>query len=99
VEARLKQIIAQVVDDAGGQVIEAEVMPDHGHLLVEVAPTVALSKLVQMLKGRSSRLLRAEYPVLCRGAALWSPSWFVATVGGAPLEVVRRYVENQEAAA
>ncbi len=98
-ETRLKQVIAQVVDEAGGQVIEAEVMPDHVHLLVEVPPTVALSKLVQMLKGRSSRLLRAEFPVLCRGAALWSPSWSVSTVGGAPLEVVRRYVENQKRAA
>lgn len=51
------------------------------------------------MKGRSSRLLRAEFPVLCPGAAPWSPSWFVSTVGGAPLEVVRRYVENQKRAA
>jgi len=99
VEDRLKQIIAQVVDEAGGQVIEVEVMPDHVHLLAEVPPTVPLSKLLQTLKGRSSRQLRAEFPVLRRGAALWSPSWFVSTVGGAPLEVVRRYVENQKRAA
>jgi putative transposase len=96
VETRLKQVIAQVVDEAGGQVIDVEVMPDHVHLLAEVPPTAALSKLTQMLKGRSSRLLRAEFPVLRRGTALWSPSWFVATVGGAPRGVVRRYVENQK---
>jgi putative transposase len=99
VEVRLKQIVAQVVDEAGGQVIEVEVMPDHVHLLVEVPPTVALSRLVQSLKGRSSKVLRAEFPALRRARALWSPSWFVATVGGAPLEVVRRYVENQKRAA
>lgn len=99
VETRLDQIVAQVVDEAGGRVIEVEVMPDHVHLLVEVPPTVALSKLVQSLKGRSSRVLRSEFPALRRARALWSPSWFVSTVGGARLEVVRRFVENQKRAA
>lgn len=98
----MKEIVAEVVAEARGEVIEVEVMPDHVHLLVEVPPAVALSKLVQSLnlKGRSSRLLRQEFPPpLRRLPALWSPSWFVSTVGGAPLEVVRRYVENQKAAA
>jgi putative transposase len=99
VEVRLKEIIAEVVAEANGEVIEVEVMPDHVHLLVEVPPAVPLSKLVQSLKGRSSRLLRQEFPALRRASALWSPSWFVSTVGGAPLEVVRRYVENQKLAA
>jgi len=75
------------------------VMPDYVHLLVEVPPVVALPKLVQKLKGRSSRVLRAEFAPLRRLPSLWSPSWFVSTVGGAPLEVVRRYVENQKRAA
>lgn len=98
VEARLKEIIAGVLDEVGGQVIEVEVMPDHVHLLAEVPPQVGLSRLVKLLKGRSSRQLRQEFPSW-RGArmrCLWSPSWFVSTVGGAPLEVVRRYVENQK---
>ena len=98
VEARLKEIIAGVLDEVGGQVIEVEVMPGHVHLLAEVPPQVALSRLVNLLKGRSSRQLRQEFPSW-RGArmcCLCSPSWFVSTVGGAPLEVVRRYVENQK---
>ncbi len=100
VEGRLKEIIGQVVGEAGGTVIEVEVMPDHVHLLAEVPPAVPLSRLMQMLKGRSSRLLRQEFPHLRRRMpVLWSPSWFVSTVGGAPLEVVRRYVENQKRAA
>jgi putative transposase len=94
VEARLKEIIAEAVAEAGG-----EVMPDHVHLLVEVAPAVALPKQVQKLKGCSSRMLRAEFARLCRLPALWNPSWFVSTAGGAPLEVVRRSVENQKQAA
>jgi putative transposase len=95
----LKQIIDQVVDGVSGQVTEVEVVPDHVHLLVEVPPTVALSKLVQRLKGRWSRVLRAEFPPLRRSPALWSRSWLVSTVGGATPEVVRRYVENQKRAA
>jgi putative transposase len=98
VEMRLKEIIAEVVAELSGNVIEVEVMPDHVHLLVEFPPAVALSKALQLLKGRSSRLLRAEFPRLGRLPSLWSPSWFVSTVGGAPLEVVRRYVENQKLA-
>lgn len=98
VERRLKEI-AQVVAEFGGVVIGVETMPDHVHLLVEVPPQVASSRLVQILKGRSSRLLRTEFPHLARMRCLWSPSWFISTVGGAPLEVVRRYVENQKVAA
>ncbi len=98
VETRLKEILGEVVAAGGGQVIQLETMPDQVHLLMEVPPTVALSGLIQKLKGRSSRQLRAEFPQLRRGRALWSPSWFVSTVGGAPLEVVPRYVENQKIA-
>lgn len=98
VEIRLKEIINEVVAECGGQVIQLETMPDHVHLLMEVPPTVALSGLIQKLKGRSSRRLRQEFSHLRRLPALWSPSWFVSTVGGAPLEIVRRYVENQKLA-
>lgn len=97
VPVRLKEIIAGVLSDLGGEVIEVEVMPDHVHLLAEVPPSVLLSKVGMLLKGRSSRMLRQEFP-RWRGArmrSLWSRSWFVSTVGGAPLAVVRRYVENQ----
>lgn len=99
IQTRLKQIVAEVVAEFGGMVIEVETMPDHVHLLVELPPQVAVSELVQILKGRSSRLLRQEFAHLARMKCLWSPSWFVWTVGGAPLEVVRRYVENQKVAA
>jgi putative transposase len=94
VDERVKVIIGAEV---GAEVIEVEVMPDHLHLLAEVPPTVPLSRLVGLAKGRSSRLLGMEFPRLRRLPVLWSPSWFVSTVGGAPLEVVRRYVENQKA--
>ncbi len=99
VDERLKEIIDDVCSEFDAEVIEVEVMADHVHLLVEIPPRVALSRFVQILKGRSSRLLRQEFPRLRRLPSLWTPSWFVSTVGGAPLAVVRQYVENQKAAA
>jgi putative transposase len=99
VEVRLKQIIGEVVAGFDGRVIEMETMPDHVQLLVELPPQVAVSQLVGILKGRSSRRLRQELPHLARMKCLWAPSWLVSAVGGAPLEVVRRYVENQKLAA
>jgi REP-associated tyrosine transposase len=91
--------IHEVVTEFGGMVIEVETMPDHVHLLVELPPQVAASNLVKILKGLSSRRLRQEFAHLARMKCLWAPSYFVSTVGGAPLEVVRRYVENQKLAA
>jgi len=99
IQTRLKQIIGEVVAEFGGMVIEVETMPDHVHLLVELPPQVAVSELVQVLEGRSSRGLRQEFAHLARMTCLWSRSWLVCTVGGAPLGVVRGYVEDQEVAA
>ncbi len=98
VERRLKQIIDVVAGEVGAEVIEVEVMPDHVHLLVEIPPTAPLSRFVKLVKGRSSRVLRQEFPRLRGLPSSWTRSWFVSTVGGAPLEVVRQYVENQKPA-
>jgi putative transposase len=98
-EERLKEIIREVVDEKGAWLIELECMPDHVHLLVEVDPQYGIHRLVKAIKGRSSRLLRQEFPYLTtKLPTLWTNSYFVATVGGAPLEAVKRYVENQKKA-
>ncbi len=74
-----------------------EVMPDHVHLVVEVDPQFGIHRLVKAVKGRSSRLLRTEFPWLrSRLPSLWSNSYFVATCGGAPLAVLKQYVEQQK---
>jgi putative transposase len=96
VERRLIEIVHDVCDELSVVVIGLETMPEHVHLLCENPPVVALSTFVGRVKGRSSRPLRQEFPRLQRLAALWSPSWFVSTVGGAPLDVIKRYVENQK---
>ena len=72
---------------------------DHVHLLVHFPPKVALSKLVNSLKGVSSRRMRREFPELARhywrANKLWSGSYFAGTVGGAPISVLRQYIEQQ----
>src|SRR2546421_11619362 len=76
---------------------ELEVMPDHVHLLVEVDPQFGIHRLVKLIKGRSSRYLRLEFPSLTtRMPSLWTNSYFVSTVGGAPLSVMKQYIENQK---
>ncbi|NMP24099.1 IS200/IS605 family transposase [Sulfobacillus harzensis] len=97
VDERLKDIIHQVAQEHDAEVIEMEVMPDHVHLLIEVDPQYGIHKLVKQLKGRSSRLLRQEFPWLTsRLPSLWTNSYFVSTVGGAPLAVIKQYIENQK---
>lgn len=96
-EERLKEIIAEVITEKGAWLIEMETMADQVHLLVEVDPQYGVHKLVKAIKGRSSRLLREEFPWLkSRLPSLWTNSYFVATVGGAPLSVIERYVETQK---
>ncbi len=97
VDERLKDIIRQVAQERGAEVIEMEVMPDHVHLRVEVDPQYGIHKLVKQLKGRSSRLLRQEFPWLkSRLPSVWTNSYCVSTVGGAPLAVIKQYIENQK---
>lgn len=97
VDVRLKTIVAEVVAETRSELIELEVMSDHVHLLVEVDPQFGIHKLVKTIKGRSSRLLRDEFPALrSRLPTLWTNSYFVSTVGGSPLAVVKQYIENQK---
>jgi len=97
VDTRLKEIIIDTVLEFQADLIELEVMPDHVHLLVEVDPQFGIHRLVKQIKGGSSRLLRQEFPALkSRLPSLWTNSYFVSTVGGAPLEIIKQYIENQK---
>ena len=97
VEERLKEILRAVADERRAEIIEMEVMPDHVHMLVEVDPQCGIHRLVKQMKGRSSRILRQEFPWLrSRLPSLWTNSYFVSTVGGAPLAVIKQYIENQK---
>ena len=96
VDVRLKQLIAEVCAERECNLIELETMPDHVHLLVECDPQYGIHRLVKQIKGRSSRVLRQEFDSLrSRLPTLWTNSYFVATVGGAPLGIIKQYVANQ----
>ena len=96
----LRAVFASVCSDFGAVLVEMEGEKDHVHLLVNYPPTVAISRLVNSLKGVSSRLIRKqELPTIARalwGKTLWSPSYFAGSCGGAPLEAVRMYIEQQD---
>lgn len=95
----LAAIFAKVCNDFEADMIECNGEDDHVHLLVNYPPKVALSKLVNSLKGVSSRLLRDARPEnharYGRDGALWSPSYFVGSCGGAPLSIIAEYVKSQ----
>ncbi|WP_028997949.1 IS200/IS605 family transposase [Azohydromonas australica] len=97
--AQLRVIFAKVCEDFEARLVEMDGEHDHVHLLVEYPPKVAVSALVNSLKGVSSRLLRRDRPDLAARywqGVLWSPSYFAASCGGAPIGIVRQYIEQQK---
>ena len=94
---RLKELIQETCVEINADIIEMEIMPDHVHLLIEVDPQYGIHKAVKLIKGKSSRILRQEFPELrSRLPTLWTNSYFVSTVGGAPLAIIKQYIENQK---
>ena len=97
--AEMRKICENVCSDFAATLVEFEGEADHVHLLVNYPPKVAVSKLVNSLKGVSSRLLRQKFPRLAgffRKSVLWSPSYFAASCGGAPIAIIRQYIEQQQ---
>ncbi len=93
---RLQQIIREVCTERDAPIETIETMPDHVQLLVACDPQFGIHRLVKQIKGRSSRLLRAEFPHLrSRLPTLWTNSYFVATTGGPTTEIVERFIESQ----
>jgi len=97
VDERLKVILQEVAVETDSEILEMEIMPDHVYLLLSVDPQYGINKLIKAMKGRSSNLLRKEFPWLkSRIPSLWTNSYFCATVGGTTLEAVKQYIENQK---
>ena len=96
----LRVIFAQTCLDFEAELVEFDGEDDHVHLLVNYPPKVAVSNLVNSLKGVSSRLVRKKnYPSIQKklwGNMLWSPSYFAGSCGGAPIAVIRQYIEQQQ---
>lgn len=95
----LEGLFRKVCLDFEAELVEFNGEDDHVHLLVNYPPKVAVSGLVNSLKGASSRVLRGQFPDLKKHlwkGALWSPSYFAGSCGGAPIEVIKQYIENQD---
>ena len=97
IDGRLKELLLDYAANISVDIMEMEIMPDHVHILLEVDPQFGIHKAVKSMKGYTSRILREEFPSLkTRMPTLWTNSYFVSTVGDAPLEVIKQYIENQK---
>ena len=99
VAERARELIRQICAARDVQIIRGAVSPDHIHILVVAPPQLAPAKLVQFIKGRSSRLLQQEFPALRKkywGQHLWARGYFCATVGAVDETTVMAYIENQK---
>jgi putative transposase len=95
----LKEIFYSICKDFEAELVEFDGETDHVHLLVNYPPKVSISKLVNSLKGVSSRLLKKTSPEIVSKywkGALWSASYFAASCGGAPISIIKQYIENQK---
>ena len=94
-----KEVVAEICKDFGAELKECNGEADHVHMLIQYPPTVQLSKMVNNLKSVTSRRMRANFIDL-RAAynkpVLWSRSYFAGSCGGAPLEIIKQYIQNQQ---
>jgi len=95
----LRTMFIKICTDFEATLVEMDGEDNHVHLLVQYPPKVSVSSLVNSLKGVSSRMLRLERPDLMRRywkGVLWSPSYFAASCGGAPINILKAYIEQQK---
>ena len=96
----LKEIFASVCQDFEAELVEFDGEKDHVHLLINYPPKVSVSRLVNSLKGVSSQLIRKKRYACIQdklwAGALWSPSYFAASCGGAPISIIKQYIEQQD---
>lgn len=96
---RLRELIRQGCEARGITIVQGSIGKDHIHILLSCPPSMAPNKIVQYLKGRSSRLLQEEFPEIKKrywGQHLWGRGYFCATVGSVTEETIRNYIANQE---
>ena len=95
---RLRELIRQGCESIGITIVQGSIGKDHVHILLSCPTTIAPSKIVQYLKGRSSKLIQNEFPELKKiywGQHLWAVGYFCATVGSVTEETIKLYIENQ----
>lgn len=94
-----KEVVAEICKDFGAELKECNGEGDHVHMLIQYPPTVQLSKMVNNLKSVTSRRMRANFidlRAVYNKPVLWSRSYFAGSCGGAPLEIIKQYIQNQQ---
>src|SRR5262245_961848 len=95
IRTRLEQIIHEVAAARGWTVIELAIQPDYVHLFIRADPNTLPSDIPRRIKGRSSQLLREEFPQLRKLPCMWTRSFFLSTAGNVSQEILQRYIERQ----
>ena len=97
VETRLKELLPELAEESGCTIDTMEVMPDHIHIFLKGNPTIPIHLIVKNLKGKSSSILRQEFPYLKkRLPCLWTRSYYCETIGCINEETIKKYIENQK---
>ena len=95
IKERLKQIIEEVCNENGWEILALEIMPDHVHLFLSAPPYFSPHIILRKIKGRSARILRQEFPELLKLPSMWTRSYFVSTAGNVGSETIKKYIEGQ----
>jgi putative transposase len=95
VATRLEEVIKEVSSELSLNILAMEIMPDHVHLFVSCPPSIAADQIMFRIKGRSSRVLRKEFPHLLKMPSMWTRSYFVSTAGDVSTETIKRYITEQ----
>lgn len=95
VKTRLEELIRETAPVLACELLALEILPDHLHVFVSATPQWAPNQIIARLKGKSSRILREEFPILRRMPSLWTRSYFISTAGNVSADTIRRYIEAQ----
>jgi putative transposase len=95
IKERLNIIIREVCKEKQVDILAMEIMPDHLHLFISTNPDMPIHEVIRSIKGRSSRYLRKEFPVLLKLPSLWTHSYFISTAGNVSSDTIRHYIVEQ----
>lgn len=98
IAGRIKELLEECAQVNNWELHELNVQPDHVHMLIQLVPHISVSKAVQLFKGGSSKVIRAEFPELEEylwGDSFWGDGFFSETVGQVNINVIREYIKNQ----
>jgi putative transposase len=98
IAARLEQIIREVAAEHDWQVLDLAIQPDHVHLFLRANPYTLPTDIARLIKGRSSHVLREEFPYLLKMPSLWTRSTFYSTAGNVSADTIQHYIERQSKA-